>query len=43
MLNKESFLFISVMVVFIILFATQLVAIGYLILETKKNKEERIN
>jgi hypothetical protein len=43
MLNKESFLFIAVMVFFIILFATQLIAIGYLISNTKNNKVERIN
>jgi hypothetical protein len=43
MLNKESFLFIAVIVFFIFLFVTQLVALGYIITEKKDHKKKSIN
>lgn len=43
MLNKESFLFIGVLVFFIALFVTQLVAVGYVITEKKDHKKKSIN
>jgi hypothetical protein len=38
MLNKEGILFTTVITFFMILFVTQLVAIGYLMIEKKKKK-----
>jgi hypothetical protein len=39
MLNKEGILFISVMIFFTILLISQLIAIGYLVLDSKKAKK----
>jgi hypothetical protein len=38
MLNKEGILFTTVITFFMILFVTQLVEIGYLMIEKKKKK-----